>query len=485
MADPAPKRASVFSHNFAQEKDGTLDDYYKIDKKKLGEGSYGAVSKGTNKGTGAVRAIKAIPKAKVADVTRSQQEVDIQSQLDHPNIVKLYEVFTDAKMYYLVMELCSGGELFDRIVAASDAADEDSGPRAFTERKAATYMEQILGAMSYIHANNFVHRDIKPENFLMQNEGDDAQIKVIDFGLAKTFIANSGDVMKTKAGTPYYVAPEVLSGKYDEKCDVWSCGIIAYILLCGYPPFYGDSDSDILKAVKKGAFEFPEEDWKYVSGDAKDVISKMLTKDKSKRPSASEILQHRWMSANAEAPKGTVPKDMFTKLKKFQSGSKLKKVALTLIAQQLKDEDLQELQLTFSKLDQNKDGTLTMDEIKSGIQATGVEVNEDMQATLENLDTDGSGNIDYTEFLAATLSTKQYLKNDVMWGAFRVFDKDGDGSITKQELAEVLKMPEMSHIEDMIREVDLDGDGNIAFDEFVQMMEKGTNEKATGNVKKA
>eukprot|EP00441_Pelagodinium_beii_P018975 CAMPEP_0197659158 /NCGR_PEP_ID=MMETSP1338-20131121/46409_1 /TAXON_ID=43686 ORGANISM="Pelagodinium beii, Strain RCC1491" /NCGR_SAMPLE_ID=MMETSP1338 /ASSEMBLY_ACC=CAM_ASM_000754 /LENGTH=476 /DNA_ID=CAMNT_0043235939 /DNA_START=57 /DNA_END=1487 /DNA_ORIENTATION=+ len=463
-----------FSHTFAQEQAGSLDDFYHIDKKKaLGEGSYGAVCQGTNKGTDAVRAVKAIPKAKVADIVRFQQEVKIQSELDHPNIVKLYEVFTDAKMYYLVMELCSGGELFDRIVAAAEESD-GKGPPAFTERKAATYMCQIMGAMSYIHAKNMVHRDIKPENFLMQNAAEDAQIKVIDFGLAKEFKIGSGDVMKTKAGTPYYVAPEVLSGKYDEKCDVWSCGVICYILLCGYPPFYGETDNEILKRVKKAEFEFDPDDWGNVTQDAKDLIKSMLTKNSQKRMSAAETLEHKWMSSNAEVPKGTVSKDLFQKLKKFQSGSKLKKVALTLIAQQLKDEDLQELQLTFKKLDDNQDGTLTMEEIKSGIQAVGTEVTQEMEETLKNLDTDGSGSIDYTEFLAATLTTRQYLKKEVMWAAFRVFDKDGDGVITKKELAEVLRGPEMQQIEDMIKEVDLDGDGTIAFDEFVAMMESGT-----------
>merc|ERR1719506_2760457 len=172
------------------------------------------------------------------------------------------------------MELCTGGELFDRIVEEAEKhADEGKEGIAFDEKGAATYMQQILGAMRYLHDNNFVHRDIKPENFLLQNKSRDSPLKVIDFGLAKRF--ESGKDMTTKAGTPYYVAPQVLAGKYNEKCDIWSCGVIAYILLCGYPPFYGDRDSDILKMVKKGEFDF--DDWHSTSEQAKDIIKRMLT----------------------------------------------------------------------------------------------------------------------------------------------------------------------------------------------------------------
>merc|ERR1719284_1866395 len=143
-------------------------------------------------------------------------------------------------------------------------------------------MTQIMGAINYMHDNGYVHRDIKPENFLMQNKTKEAEIKVIDFGLAKD--NSDGKEMTTKAGTPYYVAPQVLAGKYDEKCDIWSCGVIAYILLCGYPPFFGDTDPEILKRVKVGKFDFPSPDWDDISKDGKDFITQMLTRDAAKRP---------------------------------------------------------------------------------------------------------------------------------------------------------------------------------------------------------
>ncbi|CAE8595997.1 unnamed protein product [Polarella glacialis] len=476
-----------FQHKFTQENGGRIDDFYKMEKTALGEGSYGQVAKGVNKDTGAVRAIKAIDKNKISDVERFQGEVDIQAALDHPNIVKLYEVFQDAKRYYLVMELCTGGELFDRIVeeAEKNSSADSGASAAFSEQGAATYMQQILGAMSYLHKNHFVHRDIKPENFLLQSMDPKAEIKVIDFGLAKKFLPGAAP-MKTKAGTPYYVAPQVLQGSYDEKCDIWSCGVIAYILLCGYPPFYGDNDDQILRMVKKGDFQFGDQDWKTVSSQAKDMIRKMLTHDPAKRPSAADMLEHPWIGQSAEVLQGTVSADLGRKLKTFHSTSRMKKVALTLIAQQLKDDDLKELRNCFLLMDGNKDGTLTLKEIEDGMKKAKVDFPDDMIDILRNLDTDGSGNIDYTEFIAATLTKKQYLKREVMWAAFRVFDKDGDGTITKQELATILKEEgNMSYVENMVKEVDLNGDGEISFDEFCAMLEAGTNEIVTSAVAKS
>lgn len=464
--------AENFSHKFAAKSGRKLDDVYTVSKKKMGEGSYGYVSKATHKDTSAVRAVKCIDKSKVPDKERFESEVEIHASLDHPHIVKLFEVFEDSKNYYLVMELCTGGELFDRIV--DEAGKRDDG-LAFTESHAATYMTQILGAMSYLHTNDFVHRDIKPENFLMQNSEANAAIKVIDFGLAKRFKVGSSDRMLTKAGTPYYVAPQVLGGSYDEKCDVWSCGVIAYILLCGYPPFYGDSDSDILRMVKKGNFSFPEEDWSTVSDAAKDCISKMLTKESTTRPSAAGMLDHPWIKDKAIRTTGAISKDLCARMKKFTGASKMKKLTLTMVAQNLKDEDIADLRKMFEQLDDNQDGTLTIPEIQASLKKYEATMPPDIVDIIRNLDTDGSGSIDYSEFIAATLTQKQYLKKEVVWSAFRQFDKDGDGSISRQELAEVLKVEDGSIgtelVAQMLNEVDTDGDGKISYEEFCVMME--------------
>jgi len=472
MADAA----GTFKHVFTHENPGRIDDYYKVDRKQmLGEGSYGQVVKGEDKSTKAVRAIKAIDISKISDPKRFEDEINIQQALDHPNIVKLFEVFKDAKRVYLVMELCTGGELFDRIV---DEAEKHEG-QAFGEARGASYMQQILGGIHYMHSHDFVHRDIKPENFLMQNKEGDAAIKIIDFGLAKCFTHGTSSPMKTKAGTPYYVAPQVL-GKdgYDEKCDVWSCGVICYILLCGYPPFYGDKDEEILRRVKSGVFEFPSPDWDATSRPCKAFITQMLELDPKKRPSAQALLDHEWLKT-AVVDKGEVKiAGLGGRLRNFRSVGRLKKVALTLIAQQLNDADIEELSNTFKALDVNKDGTLTPQEVRDGMTKFKIDIPEDLEAVMRAVDSDGSGVIDYSEFIAATLTTKQYAREEVMWSAFRTFDLDGDGCITKAELASVLKEnADSALIVEMIREVDTDGDGSIQFEEFVQMMRSGGAEK--------
>mmetsp|Transcript_47911 Transcript_47911/g.113864 ORF Transcript_47911/g.113864 Transcript_47911/m.113864 type:complete len:612 (+) Transcript_47911:62-1897(+) len=463
--DPDSRRTLTFTHVFTSHNEGNLLDHYKVDCKKLGEGSYGQVTTGTHKVSGQVRAIKSIDSSRIADMSRFEAEVTIQQELDHPNIVRLYEVFRDSRKFYLVMELCQGGELFDAIIAAG----------SFTEQKAATCMKQILGAIHYLHTKNFVHRDIKPENFLLQRKEENSPIKVIDFGLARRFQIGSSDRMLTKAGTPYYVAPQVLlPGGYDHKCDIWACGVLTYILLCGYPPFSGNNDNEILKRVKAGKFEFPEEDWGVISSHGRDIVSKMLTFDPIARPAAEALLQHSWIDSHARKPEGGsgVVSDLSSKLRNFRGHSKMKRLALTVIAQQLPDHDIEELMKTFQMLDKNSDGTLTTKEIRDGMKRHSVQIPQDLEEIMRVVDSDGSGCIDYSEFIAATLTTKQYLKREVMWAAFRTFDVNGDQMIEVEELQQVMKEQNNDVIEQLIKEVDADGNGKICFDEFCKMMER-------------
>jgi calcium-dependent protein kinase len=317
---------------------------------------------------------------------------------------------------------------------------------------------------------HYVHRDIKPENFLLATKERNAAIKVIDFGLAK--LHEPGTTMKTKAGTPYYVAPQVLQGCYDEKCDIWSCGVIAYILMCGYPPFYGDSDDEILRRVRSGRFDFPSPDWDNISSHGKDFISKMLTLDPAKRPSAAEMQEHPWIHDHAAKPTGSITRDIAGKMKSFSAASKLKKVALTVIAQQINDKDVEELRKTFAILDANNDGSLTMKEMQDGLKQAGLPIPPELSNLFDSIDTDGTQQIDYTEFLASMLQQQHYARREMLWAAFRVFDLDGDGQITKEELHQALSGVSDAMVQKMLGEVDTDGDGTISFDEFTEMMMK-------------
>jgi len=275
---------------FIMDKGGKIGDQYDLEKKKLGEGSYGSVCKAKNKSTNQTRAVKTISKAQMKNIDRFKQEIAIMKMMDHPNIIKLFETFEDHRNIYLVMELCVGGELFDKIIASGH----------FTEVQAAILMQHIVRAIFYMHTTAQVcHRDLKPENFLFNTKDaiEKSTLKIIDFGLSCQFA--QGQVLTTKAGTPYYVAPQVLAGKYDHLSDLWSCGVIMYVMLCGYPPFFGETDAEVLSKVRLGNFSFNQADWKNISEDAKNLIRFLLKMNPKDRYTAEQTLNHEWIKNKA------------------------------------------------------------------------------------------------------------------------------------------------------------------------------------------
>lgn len=464
-----------FTHAFTRDNPGKLEDFYEVASKPLGEGSFGSAFKANCKQTGQERAVKSIEIKNVKNPIRFEQEIAIAKQLDHPNVVRLFEVFRDAMKIYLVMELCTGGELFDRIV--------DEAPKGFAEDKSANYIREMLSALCYLHANRFAHRDVKPENFLFHNPAAESQLKLIDFGLACQI--QSATTMTTKAGTAYYVAPEVLKGDYDEKCDVWSAGVISFVLLCGYPPFSGDTDADVLRKVRMGTFEFKSPEWDSISPGAKNIVTQMLTVDPALRPSAEVLLCNAWLKFKGTPEMSHLSPDFVKRLQTFQAFGRLKKVALTAVAQQLPDDEIEELQSTFRSLDRNGDGTLSLEEIREGMVKQGLKVPKALEDILQAVDCNGSGSLDYTEFVAATIDQKLYMKRDICWAAFRIFDLDGDGQISRDELGKVLNGDSVrdvlgpGRIENMIHEVDSNGDGCIDFEEFCAMMNPSKRRTAT------
>merc|ERR1719156_122905 len=464
------KAGGIEHAKFIIDNAGKLHEFYDVDKKKMGEGSYGAVSKCTNKSTGVVRAVKSISKAQMKNIDRFKQEIAIMKMMDHPNIIKLYETFEDHRNIYLIMEICSGGELFDRIIETGH----------FTEVQAAIVMQQILRGIFYMHEIKLTHRDLKPENFLFQTKDpiEKCTLKIIDFGLSCKF--SEGTVLTTKAGTPYYVAPQVLAGKYDQLADLWSCGVIMYVLLCGYPPFYGETDADVLTKVRLGNFSFNAADWKNVSEDAKNLIRMLLKMNPRDRYTAEQAMNHVWIKNKAPKAQAVPLQASFVdNLRGFRSQNKLKKAALHVIAGQLDESQIKNLRSVCLQLDGNGDGLLSVKEMRDGLAKAGLkEIPADLQQIMEEVDSDGSGVIDYTEFLAATLDKKSYMQEDVCWSAFRVFDRNGDGKISMQELEQCLAGGDVeaamgaSAVKELMKEVDINGDGEIDFQEFMEMMRK-------------
>jgi len=250
-------------------------------------------------------------------------------------------------------------------------------------------------------------------------------------------------IPKTQSGNTIFITNYMghpMVGSYDEKCDIWSCGVLAYFMLSGDLPFSAGTDGEIARKVKAGVFEFGKE-FKEVSEHGKEFITEMLTMDPAARPSAEALSGNQWLDENVARPRAdsTIAKDLGSRLKSFKAASKLKRVALTVIAKQMKDKDLDELKKTFEALDVHKKGTVNPAEMRKSMEEHGIDIPPDLDDLMRSCDSDGSGELDYTEFVAATMTTKQYRRKSVMWAAFRTFDTDGDGMITKTDLAGLLQ----------------------------------------------
>lgn len=462
-----------------QEADGDPYQYYE-EINLLGEGSFGKVFKVSHKVSKAIRAMKVINKKDALigneDEAALIKEINILKVLDHPNILKVYEYFNNKRRLYIITELCTGGELFDKI----------SNEKCFNEKIASHVMRQLLSAVQYCHANGIIHRDLKPENILIESVDEYNKeyftIKVIDFGTSDTLIKNK--MMDKQIGTPFYIAPEVLNNSYNEKCDVWSCGVIMYILLCGVPPFFGNTDDEIYKAVKEGKFSMDGPEWSEISREAKELIKAMLKKDLNKRFSAEEALNHIWFKKMRECVKENfvISKERLNQvannLKNFRANMKLQQATLAYIVHNLiKKEDMKEMREVFLKFDLNGDGRLTKDELLKGLSnvMTPNEAMAEVNRMMQIIDVDGNGFIEYEEFLRATMNRNKLLTDENLRVVFDKIDKDKSGKISPDELKGVFgKESNISNEvwNQIVNEIDDNGDGEISYEEFKEMMMK-------------
>jgi len=250
-----------------------------------------------------------------------QTEIEIMRMIEHPNIISLHEVFEDktTKKIYLVMELVTGGELFDRIVEKG----------SYSEKDASELIAKVISAVRYLHKKGIIHRDLKPENLLYASADEDAEIKLADFGLSKIVgLDDDSAVTNTTCGTPGYVAPEVLRMKgYDRSVDMWSIGVILYILLCGFPPFYEENTAKLFQTIMDGKYDFPDPEWTNVSDSAKDLIQRMLTVDSKKRITADEALEHPWILGHT-AKDEKLSTDVIDKIRRSQKARQRLKGAI-------------------------------------------------------------------------------------------------------------------------------------------------------------
>ncbi|XP_058090878.1 calcium-dependent protein kinase 29-like isoform X3 [Magnolia sinica] len=415
-----PRSLSRHSSSILSKPMSDVTSFYTLERE-LGRGQFGITYLCTEKSTGLKFACKSIPKRKLiarSDVEDVRREILIMQHLTgQPNIVELKGMYEDGRNLHLVMELCSGGELFDRIIAKG----------SYSERAAAAIGRAIVNVVHVCHFMGVMHRDLKPENFLLVSNEEDSTLKATDFGLS-VFI-EEGKVYRDMVGSAYYVAPEVLHRNYGKEIDVWSAGVILYILLSGVPPFWAE---------------------------------------------------HPWMREDGEASDRPIDSAVLTRMKQFRAMNKLKKLALKVIAENLSDEEIKGLKQMFNNMDTDQSGTITYEELKTGLSKLGSKLTEsEVKQLLDAADVDKNGSIDYIEFVTATMHRHRLEREENLFKAFQFFDIDKSGFITRDELKQALTeygMGDEVTINEVINDVDTDHDGRINYEEFVAMMKKGNQD---------
>ena len=456
-----------------ENKTQNIKEHYKI-LEKIGSGSFGKVYRVNHIHSNQFRAMKVISKETLQyqdDDKKFLKEIEVLSKIDHPNILKVFEYYQDNKSYYVITELCKGGELYEQIYELNH----------FSEKEAAIIMEQLLSAVMYIHSKGIVHRDLKPENILLENnkEKKNFYIKIIDFGTSNFF--DKSTKLNLKVGTPYYIAPEVLMKSYNDKCDIWSIGVILFILLSGTPPFNGNDEEDIMKNVLIGKYSMVGDEWQNISKEAKNLTQMLLTYDPEKRITAEQAWNHPWISKYTKSTQKfdnnqyNIP---FENIKYFTSRKKFQQATIAFIVHQAStSEMMKELRRIFKEFDKNGDGQLSYEEIRAGFkmyfkneQIAESEINK----LIESIDLDKNKYIEYEEFLRVTVNLDLLMTDKNLKMAFDFFDKDKSGKLSHDEIKEAIckdfDAKDNEIIKDILKEIDTNGDGQIDFKEFKELM---------------
>lgn len=420
-----------------------------------------------------------------------RKEVGIMKALDHPNICKLLETFEQGDEVYFVMEYCEGGELFDNMVVNDGA---------FTEADAACIMRQVASAMLYAHGRGIAHRDLKPENIcLTVKEGGYQGVKVIDWGLGAFYKKG----MKSYVGTDGYMAPEILVTRghlgqgsrpdsYTCACDLWSLGVVTYVVLSGRPPFWGSRDEQLEK-MHAEFFPMVKDPWSTISDRAKDFVKGLLKWDPGMRTPLPEVMRHPWLQSSGWGSGGVQTHTqgaVVGRLQSFRNNSLFLTMVRASAARQMDHQALQHIQQVFTRADQNGDGVLTMQEIRDlFIETYGPTSDEvaEIEKVFLKLDLDGSGTVDYTEFCTAAMEERILQQRTVLWSAFKSFDVlQEDNRITRDEIVQVLMGATMREgwseekchqiAANVVEQYALADRGYLDFESFVEMMKDHVNE---------
>jgi len=391
-----------------------------------------------------------------------RNEIDILRKMDHPNIIKAYETFERKHKIFIVMEYCSGGDLYART--------------PYSEREAAKIIVKLLSAISYMHKSGVVHRDLKFENIMFESKSPDSEIKVIDFGLSKRFLPDESRYMTQGVGTIYTMAPQVLQGIYTYKADLWSVGVVSYMLLSSTKPFWGRTRRQIVDQILRCQLDFSGPGWSHVSDEAKKFVSNLIVINPQDRVDAEQALKMKWLNdvfpLSDRRPDETIMADVANNLINHASGGELRRLALMIVAHKTSTQEIIQLRQVFDQYDSSNDGTITLEEFRQAL-AQYKFTDDDLDKIFHNLDIDKNGYIQYTEFLAATLETLGNVEENHLIEAFRQLDEDKSGYITFENLRNVLgKHFTKEKVDSYIEEADTNRDGKISLIEFLELFHR-------------
>ena len=457
-------------------------------KEPLGEGGYGQVYLVVHRKMKLLRALKMIPVNSNESGEKSEEEIEKLKQFDHPNIVKLFEYFIDNDKYLLITEYCRGGDLF-RVIKKK---------KKFSELSAVYIMFQIFRALIYCHNTiHLAHRDIKPENIVIFKKNNTAtedlyDVKLIDFGIAKKLDINNKKMDDKIKGSLYYMAPEVFGKKSDEKCDIWSCGVVLYLLVTGKYPFNGKDQKEIIRNIKEGRFSFPEDIIDKLSNELRDLIKNCLQVNPAKRLSAKEALKHPIFNKYKinEYFIHVTPAFLnktINNIKKYDTKNKLQTLCFSYFVHNYPNQDdIILINRVFSKFNTSNNGQLTEEELRKGLMKYLFKGKKNKDAAEKEansifikLDDNKNGYIECEEFIRAGIDKKLLKSKKVLRFTFDFLDEDRNGEISIEELKEVFRNEgdynddeyDKNMIE-LVKSIDTDLNGRISFDEFYNMMIK-------------
>jgi calcium-dependent protein kinase len=442
-------------------------DNYKVISK-LGVGSHGesSIVEDINI-SGMKKVVKIVHKSEEHEHNLTENSIDLLLSLDHPNIVKIHEILEDEKHLYIIQDYCEGGELFSYIV----------NKNLLSENLVKVVIKQILEALNYLHLKGVFHRDIKPENILIASHSttniEDIVIKLADFGLSELLTKRKAAGGKV-SGPPFYTSPEVIEGKYDHKCDLWSVGVIAYTMLSGSPPYTGN-EYQVLYKILHDDFEFSET----FSDMAKDFINGLMTKNPSKRPEIKDALEHLFLVVEENSTTRELGLEILGKMSKFVVGKNLKRSVLSyILSRKIYVENNNDLLKLFKEIDKDGNGQIDVGELYSSygkfFPGTPEEGWEQVKLLVEKVDINNNGKLDYSEFLAVTSLISKDLNQKMLKQVFSHYDQDGSGYIQATDLKEMFEGTDLTDeaFQLMIDDYDQDGDRKISFDEFYDMVTK-------------